>query len=77
MKINQPQYIVDEQGNKTAVILDLKVFNKLLEELEDLYDVVEAEKVIKKGGRTYTTAEVEKAYAATCSKKKAVKKGRK
>ena len=48
MKVNQPQFIVDENGNKTAVILDLKFFNKLLEELEDLYDIAEAEKIIKK-----------------------------
>lgn len=70
MKINQPQYIIDEQGNKTAVILDLKVFNKLLEELEDLYDIAEAEKIIKKGGRKFTPEEVEKTCVASLPKKK-------
>lgn len=74
MKINQPQYIIDEHGNKTAVILDLKLFNKLLEELEDLYDVVEAEKIIKRGGRTFTAEEVEKACSATWTKKRTTKK---
>jgi predicted DNA-binding protein len=77
MKINQPQYIVDENGNKTAIILDLKIFNKLLEELEDLYDVAEAEKIIKKGGRTFTMEEIEKACAAKLAKKRATKKVRK
>lgn len=74
MKINYPQYIVDEQGNKTAVILDLKIFNKMLEELEDLYDVLEAEKVIKKEGKRFTFEEVEKAFTAKLSKKKTTKR---
>lgn len=77
MKITQPQYIVDEQGNKTAVILDLKIFNKMLEELEDLYDVVEAEKIIKKGEKTFTSKEVEMACAANWAKEAKAKKGQK
>ncbi len=63
MKGYPPQYIVDERGNKTAIVIDLKVFGKLLEELEDLYDVLEAENIIKEGGRTFTTEEVEKLCA--------------
>ncbi|MBE8727214.1 hypothetical protein [Flavobacterium hungaricum] len=33
------QFITDEQGNRTAVLLPIKQYNKLLEKLEDLEDV--------------------------------------
>lgn len=32
-----PRYIVDESGEKKEVILDISTFEKLLEQLEDLY----------------------------------------
>ncbi len=32
-----PQYIVDTKGKKTAVILNINSFEKLLEEIEDIY----------------------------------------
>ncbi len=32
-----PQYIVDKKGKKTAVILNIDSFEKLLEEIEDIY----------------------------------------
>jgi hypothetical protein len=51
-----PQFIVDSTGKKTSVVLDLKTFNLLIEELEDASDVREAEKVLAAGeeekGRT-------------------------
>ena len=51
-----PQYIVDSKGKKTGVLLDLKTFTSMVEELEDLYDVMQAEKILAKGkgeeGRT-------------------------
>jgi hypothetical protein len=34
----KPQYVTDAQGNKLSVILPIKDFNALREELEDLYD---------------------------------------
>ena len=34
----KPQYITDAQGNKLSVVLQIKDFNMLIEELEDLYD---------------------------------------
>ncbi|WP_394776930.1 hypothetical protein [Flavobacterium sp.] len=33
------QFITDEKGNRTAVLLPIKPYNKLLEKLEDLEDV--------------------------------------
>ncbi|WP_374445696.1 hypothetical protein [Epilithonimonas sp.] len=34
-----PQYITDKNGKKTAVILKIKEYQKILEELEDIEDV--------------------------------------
>ncbi|MFN7675658.1 hypothetical protein [Flavobacterium sp.] len=33
------QFLTDENGNKTAVLLPIKKYNKLIEHLEDLEDV--------------------------------------
>ena len=44
-----PQYIVNEKGEKTGVLLDLKTFALIVEELEDYYDVYQAEEVLAKG----------------------------
>ena len=57
------QYIIDKTGKKTGVILDIKVFENLLEELEDLYDITEAERIIRKGGKEYSLEEIEKSFA--------------
>lgn len=38
------KYIVDEEGKKTAVVLNIKEFNKLLEEIEDYKDRLDLEK---------------------------------
>ena len=59
-----PQYIVDATGKKTSVVLDLKTFSLIIEELEDLQDIREAEKILAKGeeemGRTLE--EIEESY---------------
>lgn len=56
LEVLTPQYIVDNTGKKTSVVLDLKTFNLIIEDLEDLYDIREAEKILAKGkeekGRT-------------------------
>lgn len=39
--IAHPQYITDEQGRKTAVILPLEAYTELLEDLSDLAAVAE------------------------------------
>lgn len=33
------QFLIDEKGNKTGVLLSMKQYNKLIEKLEDLEDV--------------------------------------
>ena len=35
------QYVVDEQGTKTAIILPIKEYEELLEDLEDLAIIAE------------------------------------
>lgn len=57
------QYVVDSKGKKTAVILDIKIYDRLLEELEDLYDITEAERIIEKKGKRYTLEEVERSLS--------------
>ena len=33
---NKPQYVMDEEGHTTAVILPIDVYNELLEDLQNL-----------------------------------------
>ncbi|WP_310381767.1 hypothetical protein [Flavobacterium sp.] len=35
----ETQFLTDEKGNRTAVLLPIKKYNKLIENLEDLEDV--------------------------------------
>ena len=35
----ETQFLTDEKGNRTAVLLPIKKYNKLLDKLEDLEDV--------------------------------------
>lgn len=41
MSVLQEQYVVDTKGNKTAVILSLKRYEQLMEDLHDLAIVAE------------------------------------
>ena len=50
---------LNKKGEKTGVILDIKLFEALLEELEDLYDIAHAEKILAKKGKKYSLEEVE------------------
>ena len=56
------QYVIDNSGKKTGVLLDLKTFNLIIEELEDLRDVREAEQIIAEGEKAKgrTLEEIEK-----------------
>ena len=35
----ETQFLTDEKGNRTAVVLPIKKYNKMIEALEDLEDV--------------------------------------
>ncbi len=76
----QKKYLTDENGKKTAVQIDIKTFDKLVEELDELhcalgYEEAKAENAadIKKGN--YTTIEdlIAKKKIRKSSNKKAVK----
>ncbi len=43
-----PQFITDDKGKKLAVVLPIKDYNKLMEELEDLEDNKEFEKAMSR-----------------------------
>ena len=35
----ETQFLTDANGNKTAVLLPIKKYNKMIEQLEDLHDI--------------------------------------
>ncbi len=45
---HKPQYLVDEKGRKTAVVMDLKAYQHLLESVEDLEDALDLLRAEKK-----------------------------
>lgn len=51
-----PQYITDSQGKKISVVLSMKEFETIMEELEDLEDVRLYDKA-KKSKQEYIDAE--------------------
>ena len=46
LKIN-PQYLVDDKGEKTAALLTIKEFQLLMQRLEDLEDILEMDAAVK------------------------------
>ena len=38
IKLPKPKFIVNEKGKKISVVLDIKTYNQLIEELEDIID---------------------------------------
>ena len=55
---SKTQYIIDGKGKRTA----LKLYEALLEELEDLCDITEVERIIESEDKYYTLEEVEKYF---------------
>ena len=55
-----PQYIIDREGKKTAIIIDIDVFEKLMEEIEDFYFGKLAEATLEDDQEEYSLDEVEK-----------------
>jgi hypothetical protein len=46
----KPKYLVDEKGHRRAVVMDIKDYKNLMEfieDLEDSYDLIKAEKTAK------------------------------
>lgn len=50
------QYITDDRGKKLAVVLPIKKYNKMIDELEELEDIKSYD-AAKKGKQEYIDAE--------------------
>ena len=46
LKIN-PQYLFNDKGEKTAALLSIKEFQRLMQHLEDLEDILEIDAAVK------------------------------
>ena len=44
------QYVTDENGNKTAVILDYTEFENLLRHIDEMEDALDLKKAVEAGG---------------------------
>ena len=63
------QFIVDQKGKKTGVILDIKTFQRLLDELEDFYLATLAEAALLDRENTVSLEEAKKQLKQKKSKK--------
>ena len=50
MQATRPRYIVDDQGKKVAIILDIEEYERLLEEIEELDDIRAYDEAKAEGG---------------------------
>lgn len=48
----ETQYLTDKKGKKTAVVLPIDKYNKLIEQLEDLHDVKLFDVAMKNKGKS-------------------------
>ena len=58
------KYVTDERGKKTAVVLDIKVYLKLRECLEDLQDALDFKKAEASSKRFKSLEELQKRLKA-------------
>ncbi len=65
-----PQYIIDKGGKKTAVIIDIETYEKLLEEIEDIYLGCLSEAALKDESEFKSHAAVVKSIAKSSKAKK-------
>ena len=57
----KPKYLVDEQGKRTAVVLSMRNYRKLLQRLEELEDALDLDEAVDaaKGFRDYNEIRAE------------------
>ncbi|MFA5074790.1 MAG: hypothetical protein WC436_01675 [Candidatus Babeliales bacterium] len=60
LKNIEPQYIFDEKGKKIAVVLSVRAYENLVEELEDLCLGKISEAILKKKEKRYSLKEIKK-----------------
>lgn len=47
MSRGREKYLIDEQGRKTAVVLDIQEYQRLLEHLEELEDALDLDEAVR------------------------------
>lgn len=57
----KPKYVVDEKGRKTAAVLSMRDYRKLLQRLEELEDVLDLDEAVETatGFRDYSDIRAE------------------
>lgn len=60
LKNTEPQYIFDEKGKKIAVVLSVRTYENLIEELEDLCLGKISEVILKKKEKRYSLKDIKK-----------------
>ena len=63
-KIPEPQFIVDGHGKRVGVILTAKLYDALIEELEDLHDTLKAERRLARSKKSHSLEDLEKKLRA-------------
>jgi len=66
----KPRYIVNEQGKKVEVVLAVKIYHQLLEELEDFYLGKTAEAILKKDHGRHSLDTIKREFLSPKTKRK-------
>ena len=53
-------YVCDKNGKKTGVIINIAALDNFLDELQDMYDIAQAEEALKSNEKTIPHEEVMK-----------------
>ena len=59
-----PQFVVDEKGRRTGVLLTLRQYQALLQRIEDLEDIQAAKEALAEGGEGIPWEEFERQLQA-------------
>lgn len=68
--MDTPQYITDDKGKKLSVVLSIKEYKKIMEELEDLEDIRAYDKAMNRKQEFIPLDKAIKELEATRKKKK-------
>ncbi len=76
-RLKKPQYITDENGKRVGVLLDLKTYEKLIDDLDDLSCIIAYEEAKREEPKDYLPLdeafeEIEKMRAQKRGNRKAV-----
>lgn len=72
-----PQYLINKSGKKTAVVLDIKTFESMLEYVEDEYFGKQAAKLLKEDHEVLDFRKANKKVLQVAKPKKSLKRATK